>query len=521
MARILSEMAGSANSEAAHGPPAADTRGASIAAQQIPANRWSKRKLLLALVVLLMAGAFAFWHVSSWPTRLRYPGEQNFVEGMRLVEMAHLRQGVGIYAPPSPEGFDAAIYGPLYYLLGARLIDPSAPAYWPLRLLSLLATLGCAAGCALLAFWVARSFFAAALAPLIFLSYGFVSAHGLSARSDMVALLLFFSGFLVAYRFRRSGAVLAAAPLMALGVYYKQQFVAGPLAVFLFLLLEKRYKHAAQFVGLMALLGAMGLGILEGLLFPGQEFLHHFVSYNLLPYSFSQLSLGLFHLGLMFLVPLLLGLEFLRVQPDKLLGCYLASAVVLDLLSVGKSGSDSNYFLECALLLSVLVASLVTRNLSGPMSAAEIVALLGITLFFAQWFTRAAPQAEDFRRDQAVQTYLRGNFAPHALTLGTYPGDLIRAGLDTNVSDLFQYSQLVRNHSLPGGDLLAQLRQRRFAAIVIHFDLREKALRRPDRLPSSWTQAILANYRLAATFDMPAPEKFLPEDRLFVWVPSP
>jgi hypothetical protein len=95
--------------------------------------------------------------------------------------------------------------------------------------------------------------------------------------------------------------------------------------------------------------------------------------------------------------------------------------------------------------------------------------------------------------------------------------------LDTRVSDLFQYAQLVRSGSLPDGDLLTPLRQRRFAAVVIHFDLRdrEEALRRPDRLPPSWTQAILTHYHLAATLDMPAPEKFLPEDRLFVWVPNP
>ena len=134
--------------------------------------------ILLAALALLLAAAFAGRQVSSWPARLRYPGEQNFVEGMRLAEMQHLRQGVPIYAPASAERFDASIYGPVYYLVGSRLLDSDRPAYFPLRLFSMLATLGCAGCGALLAYWLARSLLAAVLAPLIFLAYGFVTAHG-------------------------------------------------------------------------------------------------------------------------------------------------------------------------------------------------------------------------------------------------------------------------------------------------------------------------------------------------------
>jgi hypothetical protein len=72
-----------------------------------------RREMLVGASVLLLAGSFAAWHVSDWPAKLRYPGEQNFAEGVLLAEMVHLRQGVPIYAPPSPQRFDAANYGPL------------------------------------------------------------------------------------------------------------------------------------------------------------------------------------------------------------------------------------------------------------------------------------------------------------------------------------------------------------------------------------------------------------------------
>ena len=481
-----------------------------------------KKEILAGVSLLLLAGAFAAWHASDWPTKLRYPGDQNFAEGVLLAEMVHLRQGIPIYAPPSPERFNAANYGPLYFLLGSRLIDPGEPAYLPLRVLSLFGTLGCAAGCALLAFWISRSYFAALLAPLIFLSYGLVTAYGISARPDMVAMLLFFAGFLFAYRFRQSRVMLAAIPFIVVGVYYKQQFVAGPLAIFLFLMLEKRYRLAAEFAGLLALGGLGLLAVFETLVFPGQTFFRHYVVYNMLPFSWPRFYVGAGFWVLMFLVPLLLGLEFLRVQRDKLLGCYLGCAAVLSLFMVGRPGSDSNYFLEYALVLSVLVAALVARNLSGPMRISEMLVLLGIMLFLAQQFSPAAPRAEDFARDKAVQQFLRQNFPPHTQVLGYFPGDLLRAGFRTPVTDLFLYSQLVYQGRLPDRDLLIPLRERRFAVVLIHFDLRDEGIARHglDRIPDSWREAILQNYGLMTIIEMPRPE-LLPENRFYVWVPSP
>lgn len=489
---------------------------------RFPPTAVTKRELALGLTVLLLAGLFAGRHLSDWPVKLRYPSEQSYGEGVQLAVMVHLREGAAVYALPTNEKFDAAIYGPLYYLFGARLVDPQAPAYLPLRLLSLFGTLGCAAGCSLLAFWTSRSILSAVLGPLIFLSFGFVTNHGLSARPDLVALLLCFSGFLVAYRFRQSRGLLAAVPLMVLGIYYKQQFVAGPIAVFLYLLLEKRYRLAAQFAGLMALGGATLLGTLEWAAFPGQAFLTHFVAYNLLPFSLLHFLLGLAHFGLTFVVPLLMGLEFLRVHADRLLRCYLGCAVALALLSFARPGSDSNYFLECTLLLSALVAALVARNLSGPLSVSELLVLLGITLFFAQWFARPAPRAEDFARDRAMQQYLRDKFPRHALALGPFPGDFVRAGLGAPVCDLFQYAQLIRSGKLSDTDLLAQLRERRFAVIVADYELMGGGRNRTrgDRLPQSWTEAIVQNYQPVATLEMPAPQKFLPEDRYYIWVPG-
>ena len=480
-----------------------------------------KAKLFLAFCSLLLAGGFAAWQLSSWPVRLRYPGEQNLVEGMRLVEILHLRGGVPIYAPASAERFDAAIYGPLYYLLGARLVNPERPAYFPLRLISMLGILGCAAGCALLAYWISGRRLAAALAPLIFLSYGVVTLHGLSARSDMVALCIFFAGFLGAFRLRNSAAVLLAVPLMLAGFFYKQQFVAGPLAVLVYLLLEKRYRHARWFAGTLAAGGLASLGLFEWVIFPGQAFLAHFFLYNLVPFAWATFEIGIIFLGLILLVPTLMGLEYLRHHHDRLLSCYLGFALLLGTLGMAKEGSDAHYFLECVLILSVLCAALVAERIPQHSDAGALVVLLGVMIFLGQWFEPPAASAADFSSDQAIQEFLRRNFKPRSPALGYYAGDLFRAGLEVPISDIYQYSQLVRQGRLSEDELLQRIRQGRFRVIIVTFDIgSEKG--------EDWTnnyltipqrRAIVANYRLAITMDLPGPESFGPDSRFYAWVP--
>jgi hypothetical protein len=438
------------------------------------------------------------------------------------VEMQHLRQGVAVYAPATPERFDAMIYGPLYYLLGAQLIDPAKPAYFPLRLLCLLATLGCATGAALLAFWLSRSYFAASLASLLFLGYGFVSLHGLSARSDMGGVFLAYSGFLVAHRFRDSGRLLWATPLLLASFFYKQQFVAAPAAILLFLVLERRYRLATQFAGLLALGGLGLLASFQYVVFAGQNFFLHFVTYNLVPFTWNRFGYGALLCAVIFGVPLLLGLEFLRRHPSRLTLCYLGCIVPFTLVGLGKEGSGTNYLLELTLILSPLVAALVAESTGERMRIAEVLCLVGVSLLAGTRLGSLAPRPEDFARDRAVQEYLRQDFAPGVLAAGLSAGDLARAGLETPISDLYQYTWLVCKGEIPAHELIDQFERRRFGVILLGVDLYdEKDAHRSNEIcmTESLHQTLLRNYQLAATLEMPRPEQVDHPTRMYVWVP--
>jgi len=481
----------------------------------------ARRGRFAAVAGVLLAGGFAVWQLSAWPVRFRYPGEWCGIEGMRLAEMQHVRQGIPIYAPASAERFDATIYGPLFYLIGSRLIDPDKPAYLPLRLLAALGTLGCSVAAGWLAFRISGRRLAAALAPLIFLSYGFVSFYGTSARADSWALFLTFCGVLVAHQFRGHSKMLFAAPFFLLSLFYKQQFVAAPLAIFLFLILERRYRLAAAFAAAMASGAAVLLALFQFVVFRGQDFFLHFFRYNLLPFSWLQFKGALIVFGLLFLVPILVGLECLRVHREKFLACYLACAVGFALLGVGKVGSDTNYFLECVLILSVLFAVLLASRIAEPARATELLVLLVVATALALLITPSTPSRRDFERDRALQDYLRANFPPGTRALSYYAGDMIRAGLEMPVSDLFQHTWLAHAGRLDDRGLVWQLEKHNYGVVVLDIDLETEKQRYwlDYSLTEPVRRAIQTEYRLATTLEMPEVEKLRSEARLYVWVP--
>jgi hypothetical protein len=484
----------------------------------------SRKVLLYSAAAFVLAGFFAFRNISSWPARISYPGEESY-EGCALAETARLAEGVQIYAPPSSQGFAGATYGPLFFLVGSRLINPSSPSYVPIRLLSALAILGCAAGCGLLAFWLTGSRFAAWLSPLVFLSYGVVTYHGVSMLSDNVALFLFFSGFLVAYKFRNSPAILLAVPLMTLGFYYKQQFIAGPLAVFAYLLIERRYARAAQFAGLMAVCGLGMFALFQWVIFRGQEFWRHFLFYQSTLFSWHQWEIGFVVFLLMFAAPVLLAFEFLREhpdRPDRMMLCYLVCAVLLGVVTIGKESAFLQYFYELILSVSVLIPALLASRLAQRRGAIEVLVLMGIALVAGQWYTPPAPKPVDLAQYNAVQGFFQKSFPPGSRALGFRGGDLVQAGFDTPFADLFQTELLARRGVVPDQELLARIRDQWFSLIVLDFDLeKEQDPQWLDMyLTASAREAILQNYELREQIEIPSPERFNPQDRFYIYVPK-
>jgi len=489
--------------------------------RETTATRAPRASVAFWLVAFLLAGLFAARNVSSWQARISYPGDESY-EGVALVEITQLRQGVPIYSTNPVQGFHEATYGPLYYLLASRLVNPRHPSYLPLRLLSMLGVLGCAAGCGLLAFWLSHSRAAALLSPIVFLSYGMVTGHGITALSDSIALFLFFTGFLVAFRFRKSKAILYAVPFMVLGFYYKPQYIAGPIAVFMFLVLEKRYRQAVQFAGLMT---AGGLGLFayfQWVAFSGQEFWRHFLLYQGSLMSWHRFTEGFLIFCLLLAAAYLLAFDYLRSHPNKLLICYAAAAIALGLITISKSGSDVHYFFESVLFVSAVIPALLASRMRHGKLPVELLGLLAAVLFLGQWYTPTAPRPNDFTLYWNIQKYLTGHFPAGSKALDSSPGDILQAGLEIPFTSLFQLSHLARHGIVSDRELVTRIREREFSLIALNFNLQKE--HNPALLDYFLTgpmrDAIVRNYSIATSLEAPAPERFQRLDRIFFYVPK-
>ena len=98
---------------------------------------------------------------------------------------------------------------------------------------------------------------------------------------------------------------------------------------------------------------------------------------------------------------------------------------------------------------------------------------------------------------------------------------MLRAGLETPISDLYAHSRLARKDAIPDQDLLDQVSNRYFGVIALSFALEQEKdpWRRERYLTEAMRRAIVVNYQAAGSMDMPNPEKINDTDRFYVWVP--
>lgn len=220
----------------------------------MPAPGTRKRLDLGSLLILLCGGAalahlLAFLAVAL--SRASYPFELEWLEGGVLQEVRRLLAGKAIYAAPSPE-YVPFMYAPLYFKVAAWFSPPQG-SFLPLRLLSLLATLGSA----FLVFdWIRKETRRAA--PAVIAAGLFIAAFKPSgfwfdlARVDSLFLFFCLLGLrLLASSPRPAAAVLAAAAFSA--AFHTKQSALPMVACMLPYALLRGRAYAAAFAGGAAL----------------------------------------------------------------------------------------------------------------------------------------------------------------------------------------------------------------------------------------------------------------------------
>lgn len=197
---------------------------------------------VLTGVLAATAVAYGTVYIVLAVLRLSYPFELEWMEGAAVDHVLRILEGHKLYVTPSLE-FVPFVYTPLYFYLSAFVTTVVGEGFLPLRLVSLLASIGCMA---IVFRWVKRetsSVVAAIISAGLFAAcYRVGGAWYDVGRADSLCLFLLLAG-LYRLRYSSTGASLAVSGILfGLSFLAKQTGLIVALPMMLYALLAFRLR---------------------------------------------------------------------------------------------------------------------------------------------------------------------------------------------------------------------------------------------------------------------------------------
>jgi hypothetical protein len=194
----------------------------------------------LRLVVAVVGAAFLAGYVAIAIARMRYPYELEWIEGGVVGDVRHVLGGHALYGKPSLH-FIPYIYTPLYYYVAAVPAKILGAGFFPLRLVSFIASLAAFALVGALVRIETKDNLTAFVSACFFAAcFRRGGAWFDLARVDSFFVAVLFAGLLVARRARTSRGAAAAGVLLTLAFLSKQAALFPALAVVVFLWRRRR-----------------------------------------------------------------------------------------------------------------------------------------------------------------------------------------------------------------------------------------------------------------------------------------
>jgi hypothetical protein len=330
---------------------------------------WTACGGLMAVYLLaLVIGTFV---------HIQLPSEIQYGESIVLEETRRVASGQPLYPPPIDFPLMVTAYPPLYYVLVGTLQQlADDPSFAVGRLVSAAAMF---ASAALLA-WSVRSLVGRWWAGL--LAAGFFLTQNLTVllwasqhRVDPLALSLTVAGLALATARRLP----AAAVFFVLAVLTKQAYLAAPVAVCVALWPDRR--ALIRFVGVF-LVGLLLAGI-GALALYGPWLAWHTIIANANPWGLEYFAAMIGQFLQFNALPLCLAAAAfgLPERPgERMWRAYFVLTGLVSLLTIGKFGASSNYWLELSAAIAVLIGIYAGRlaadpRLRGPFSSTVFAAL--------------------------------------------------------------------------------------------------------------------------------------------------
>lgn len=293
-----------------------------------------------------------------------YPYSIDREEAFLLQQAVELTKGNSIYHDISTEPYTVGNYPPVYPWVFSLLLRIGADGLAAGRAIVMVAAAGIALCIAGIVFRQTRNWFAAAVAPLLFLATYEVQYWIPFARVDIPALFFTTLGLLLFVWSDKKWALISSAIVFTVAAFTKQTEVIAPIACVAALLISRRFRDALAFGGIFAGLCVVIFLILNAA--TDGEFWKHTVIYNQntmkwsLAFPLWRHILRLYGVQIALVIVLVLfNFRRLLETRERATTILFGALSLLSLVSISKVGSDVNYLLTPEIALAMLVGTLL------------------------------------------------------------------------------------------------------------------------------------------------------------------
>lgn len=469
---------------------------------------------LLAALALLAALGWSLWlflHTEALSITFPYP--LDYGEAPLVDQALRLLAGEPLYRPAlETPPYTISNYPPLYVIAVAPGVALWGPNFWGGRLLSTLSALAVGVLLGALVWRTARDALAALVAAGLFWAFPFVVHWSGLLRIDLLALALSLAGVYVLVRApERRSALFFGAVLLAAAAYTRQSYaLAAPFAAFVMLWATQGPRRAFTLAALVAGMGGMIFLALNVLTRGG--FYFNIVTANVNEFGMERLRWNLEQFWKAAPVLAILGgamvIAFPAARPKgwAVAAPYLVGGA-LTALTIGKIGSNVNYFMELCAALSLTAGMAVAWSRSAR--SGRPIRWLALPLLLALGW-QALHMTAVAEREYIPRTTSRWEVLDELRALDAavarvedpvladeYMGLLTLQGRRLYLQP-FEVTQLAWAGVWDQTDLVAQIRNGEFGAVLIHYFPASEVYR--ERWTAEMLAAIEEAYRPVAEY---------------------
>jgi len=462
--------------------------------------------------------------------KFQYPYALNLGEAPLSQAVRILFEGHIPYKDLSVPPFSLVPYGPVYLVLAALMRCLFNDPFISGRVVSFIAALLAGGFLFGICHRSGVKFFPAALAFFLFGAHPYVRKWGVQVNVDVLAVMFslasayFFIGY-IQKGHKDWRPVLGGGVIALVAFFTKASAIACPAAFVLYCLTRKQWRTALVFSMSMALaIGALygGLNIWT----QGQYYFQ--TTYEISQRLFFPEFIFRYWLGALKVTPLLIGVTlFFLVRPHffrehRFIYFYLLLSV-LETVSLGKQGSETNYFLEWCAISALALAFILERWMRNQAHVRVVLVLAILSAQLIHFTPRFDLTLQGKRATYVKEEQFYDKISK--LILKT-PGPIISWDMSLLVAngrevyyECFPMAQMSYSGVWDESPIIRDLNNKKFGMAILYFYA--PALRADRNFTEGFLRAFKANYHFIGRTVLPGQEKRpKPHNALFFYAPN-